>query len=87
MWGVDRGHRRGNGLELGELKERWRAYPQEQYRCDRNLNLYQGPEQDGLVTQAAAGRQLVITLTPTGCRWCSVPMPTLAGCRCQRRRP
>lgn len=48
-------------MELGELKERWRAYPQEQYRCDRNLNLYQGPEQDGLVTQAAAGRQLVIT--------------------------
>ncbi|MEM9907343.1 MAG: C40 family peptidase [Cyanobacteria bacterium P01_D01_bin.44] len=35
-------------------------FPEKEYRCDRTLNLYKTPAAEGLVTQAATGRQLKI---------------------------
>lgn len=52
---------------LEDLENRWQTAPGAEYRCDRTLNLYKTPTEPGLVTQAAAGRQLKITaIKPTG---------------------
>lgn len=54
-------------VQLEDLKQRWQVAPKAEYRCDRTLNLYKTPTEPGLVTQAAAGRQLRITaIEPTG---------------------
>ena len=54
-------------VQLEDLKHRWQVAPKAEYWCDRTLNLYKTPIDPGLVTQAAAGRQLRITaIEPTG---------------------
>ena len=54
-------------VQLEELTKRWQIEPDQEYRCDRNLNLYKTPTDSSLVTQAAAGLQLKITeLAPEG---------------------
>ena len=52
-------------VTLEELTERWQVDSGAEYRCDRILNLYKTTTEPGLVTQAAAGRQLKVTkITP-----------------------
>jgi NlpC/P60 family/Bacterial dipeptidyl-peptidase Sh3 domain len=43
-----------------QLQEHWRQDSTLEYRCRVNLNLYKSPAGEGLVTQAAMGRQLRI---------------------------
>ncbi|MEO0457984.1 MAG: C40 family peptidase [Cyanobacteria bacterium P01_A01_bin.114] len=46
-------------------------FPEKEYRCDRNLNLYKTPAAASLVTQAAAGRQIkLLEITPEAARVC-----------------
>ncbi|MGD1853133.1 MAG: C40 family peptidase [Leptolyngbyaceae cyanobacterium] len=54
-------------VTLEELTERWQVDSGAEYRCARILNLYKTTTEPGLVTQAAAGRQLKVTkITPDG---------------------
>ncbi|MEM8807093.1 MAG: C40 family peptidase [Cyanobacteria bacterium P01_G01_bin.38] len=45
---------------MESLKAALIDFPGREYRCDRTLNLYKTPAAEGLVTQAAPGRQLRI---------------------------
>lgn len=52
-------------VTLAQLPDLLTANPQQEFRCDANLNLYDAPTRERLATQAVLGRHLRITRCPT----------------------